>query len=229
MTTAIKICGVNSPVALDAVVRARADYAGFVLFPPSPRHISPEVAADFVRRLPPGMASVVLTVDADDALLDIVRDQVRPDFVQAHGKENPGRIAEMAARTGAKIIKALPIASRADLTSVGPYGAVADMLMFDAKPPKGADRPGGHGQAFDWQILRGYKPPRPWLLAGGLEPGNVGEAIVTSGAKCVDVSSGVERQSGVKDADLITEFVVAVRDTSYTRRGTEDDLKKDHQ
>ncbi|VAW11681.1 Phosphoribosylanthranilate isomerase [hydrothermal vent metagenome] len=214
MDVAVKICGINSAAALEAAVRAGAAYAGFVLFPPSPRNISPQIAAQFAGQLPAGVKSVVLTVDADDTLVDIVRDQVRPDFIQAHGSESPARIAGIAARTGLPVIKALALAGSKDLDAALEYSPVADMLLFDARPPKGADRPGGYGQAFDWQILRGYRSPRPWLLAGGLEPGNVAEAIATCRPPAVDVSSGVESRSGVKDPGLIAKFVAAVRGAS---------------
>ena len=226
MEVAVKICGINSFDALDAAVRARAAYAGFVLFGPSPRHIAPEIAAQFVRALPAAVKSVVLTVDADDALVDIIRDRIRPDFIQAHGTESPARIAEVAARSGLAVIKALALAGRQDLGAAQDYAPVAEMLLFDARPPKGADRPGGYGQAFDWQILSHYRAPRPWLLAGGLEPGNVAEAIATCRPPAVDVSSGVESRSGVKDPGLIAEFAAAVRaapDLSQTRKLEEEE------
>lgn len=212
MTVAIKICGINSGAALDAVVRARAEYAGFMLFPRSPRHIEPQIAAQYVARLPAGVKSVVPTVNADDALIDIICEQIRPDYIQAHGKESPARIAEITRRSGLPVIKALPIATRGDLEAVDAYAPVAEMFLFDAKPPKGADRPGGFGHAFDWQILAGYRGHRPWFLAGGLNAANVAEAIEITMPPAVDVSSGVESQSGVKDPQLIAKFVAAVHE-----------------
>lgn len=211
MAVGIKICGVNSRDALDASVRAGVDMCGFVLFPPSPRNIAVETAAAFVRDLPAGIRAVVLTVDADDALIDRIRDIVRPGYIQAHGKEPPARIAEISARARLPVIKALPVSARADLDAAAQYAPVADMLMFDARPPKGADRPGGFGHAFDWSLLTGARFSRPWLLAGGLAPGNVAEAIRISGAPAVDVSSGVESAPGVKDPGAIAAFAAAAR------------------
>ncbi len=211
----VKICGITSRDALDAAVRGGAAYAGFVLFPPSPRHLAPEAAAQFVRELPRETRSVVLTVDADDALIDIIRDQVRPNYIQAHGKESPARVAEIAARAQIPVIKAVALARRQDLGAATAYEPVAHMLLFDAKPPKGADRPGGLGQAFDWQILKDFRSSRPWLLAGGLEPGNVAEAIACCQPPNVDVSSGVESRTGVKDLGLIAEFITTVRDAPF--------------
>lgn len=213
-SVAVKICGINDDQAFRATVKAQADYMGFVLFPPSPRHITPELAAKFVRQVPQGIKSVVLTVAADNELIDIIGRQIRPDYIQAHGKEDPARIQEISARSGIPVIKVLPIAGSADLDAVADFENVADMFLFDAKPPKGANRPGGLGQAFDWKIMGGYKCSRPWLLAGGLNADNVAQAINISGTKAVDVSSGVESQSGVKDPDQIFKFTDAVRNAS---------------
>ena len=158
---------------------------------------------------------MVLTVDADDAFIDIIRDQVRPSYIQAHGKESPARVAQIAARAQIPVIKAVALARRQDLGAAAAYEPVAQMLLFDAKPPKGADRPGGLGQAFDWQILKDFRSARPWMLAGGLDAGNVAEAIACCQPPNVDVSSGVESRSGVKAPGLIAEFITTVRDAPF--------------
>ena len=212
MAVLVKICGLRSHEAVDAAIRAGADMLGFVLFAPSPRHIEVAAAAAVVADLPPAIRSVVLTVDADDRLIETVASRIRPSMIQAHGRESPDRIAAIASLSGLPVMKALAVSNPRDLDAAPAYADVADALLFDAKPPRGADRPGGHGRAFDWKLARAYRGPLPWMLSGGLDAGNVAAAIAASRAPGVDVSSGVERDLGVKDPDLIRRFVAAVRE-----------------
>jgi phosphoribosylanthranilate isomerase len=161
--------------------------------------------------VPPGVAKVALVVDADDATLDEIVAKVPLDMLQLHGSESPARVAEIRARYGLPVMKAVGIAEEADLPRLADYGRVADQLLVDAKPPKGAELPGGNAIAFDWRLIANRRWPVPWMLAGGLTPENVALAIRMTGAKQVDVSSGVERAPGVKDADLIRAFIEAAR------------------
>ena len=209
MTVTVKICGLTEPAGLAAAVAAGARYVGFVFFAKSPRHVSPEQAADLAAQVPLGIAKVGLFVDPDDALLRAVLDKVPLDMIQLHGAETPARVAEVKALTGLPVIKAVGLAEPADLDALWDYGLVADMLLIDAKPPKGAALPGGNGVAFDWRLLAGRQILKPWLLAGGLTPDNVAEAIRLTGAMGVDVSSGVESAPGIKDHDRIRAFVAA--------------------
>jgi phosphoribosylanthranilate isomerase len=202
-----KICGLSTRPALDAALAGGAAYVGFVFFEASPRRVSLQVAAELAA-IARGRASVVaLTVDADDALLDAIADRVAPDFFQLHGRETPERARAIAARAG--VIKALPVSHAVDLDRARDFEDAVDHLMFDARPPVGAARPGGHGQAFDWGLLAGRPFRRPWFLAGGLTPQNVTAAIAASGAPMVDVSTGVEGADGLKDAALIARFLEA--------------------
>lgn len=206
-----KICGLSASGTVAAALDGGADFLGFNFFPKSPRFVTPEAAA---RLAPPvrGKAKVVaVTVDPDDDLLDRLMATLKPDLIQLHGKETPSRAREVAARTGAGVIKALPVSESSDLDAAGAFETVVDHLMFDAKPPSDADMPGGLGSPFDWTILRGRRFARPWLLAGGLDPWNVGEALRQTGAPIADVSSGVERGPGIKDPVLISAFLEAVR------------------
>ncbi|MDD3837973.1 MAG: phosphoribosylanthranilate isomerase [Phenylobacterium sp.] len=206
-----KICGVSTPEAVRAALDGGAEYLGLVFFPASPRAVR---IADAARLAEPvrGRAKIVaLTVDPDDALLEEIRAGLDPDFIQLHGKESPARVREVAGRAGAGVIKALPVAEAADLDAAAAYEGVADHLMFDAKPPKTSDRPGGHGSSFDWSLLTGRRFSRPWFLAGGLDPWNVADAVRLSGAPIADVSTGVERGPGLKDPALIAAFLDAVR------------------
>ena len=207
MGVQVKICGINSVEAADAAVDAGADFAGLVFYRKSPRNIGPVVGARLADHMRNRTKIVALLVDAsDDELLQVV-EIVRPDFLQLHGSEPPGRAAAIRSRFGIQVIKALPIADAHDLKNAGAYEDVADMLLFDAK---GAS-PGGNGAAFDWQLLRGRSFSKPWLLAGGLNAGNVWRAIQATGAPGVDVSSGVETAPGVKDARMIREFISEAR------------------
>ncbi len=209
--TRVKICGLSTAETLDAALDGGAAYVGLVSFAKSPRHLSPAAAATLAERARGRAAVVVVTVDPDDVLLAEIGQTVRPDFIQLHGHETPDR-AETARRlTGAGIIKALPIFGSEDFAAVADWAPVADHLMFDARPPKGATLPGGVGAAFDWSLMTGRRFARPWFLAGGLNPENVSEAVRVAGAPLVDVSSGVESAPGVKDAGRIAAFLEAVR------------------
>ncbi|HIQ18370.1 MAG TPA: phosphoribosylanthranilate isomerase [Novosphingobium capsulatum] len=209
---AIKICGINSPKALDAVLEQRADYAGLVFFPPSPRHLALRDAAMLGERAAGRTKLVGLFVDADDAMIAEALAAARLDVVQLHGKESPERVAQVKARFGVPVWKALSIASAADVAAAARYDGAADLLLFDAKAPKGAALPGGLGLVFDWSLLAARRGPTPWGLAGGLSPANVGEAVRATGTGLVDVSSGVESAPGVKDESLIRAFCRAARD-----------------
>ena len=210
MATA-KICGLTTPEAVTAALDGGASHLGFVVFEASPRAITPEAAARLTGPIKGRARIVAVTVDPDDALLDRITAALKPDLIQLHGRESPARVAAIAARTAAGVIKALPVSEAADLAEGSAFDGVAEHLMFDAKPPKDAERPGGFGAAFDWTLLAGRRFTRPWFLAGGLDPWNVGEAVRASGAALVDVSSGVERGPGVKDPALISAFLEAVR------------------
>jgi phosphoribosylanthranilate isomerase len=212
----IKICGLSDVDAVDAAVAAGADWLGAVFFPPSPRAVSAEDAAEFFDALPEGVGTVGLFVDPDDTLLDHVLNHVRLDMIQLHGQEPPDRIDAIRLEFGLPVMKALGVSTAADLEAARAYVDHADRLLLDAKPPPGADRPGGHATAFDWSILAGWKAPLPWMLAGGLTPETVADAIRATGAPGVDVSSGVERARGVKDAALIDRFCAAVRAAEET-------------
>ena len=207
MATAVKICGLTTPEGVAAAVGAGARYLGFVFFAKSPRHVTPEQAAALAAEVPLGIAKVGLFVNPDDALLGEVLAQVPLDMIQLHGAESPARVTEVRALTGLPVIKAVGVAEPADLDALWDYGLVADMLLIDAKPPKGADLPGGNGLAFDWRLLAGRQILKPWLLAGGLTPENVAQALRLTRVPGVDVSSGVESAPGVKDPDRIRDFI----------------------
>jgi phosphoribosylanthranilate isomerase len=206
-----KICGVTTPDSVRAALDAGAEYLGFTLFPASPRAVRVAEAARLAEPVRGRVKIVALTVDPSDALIDEIRDGLAPDLIQLHGKETPARAREAGQRAGAEVIKALPVSEGADVEAARQYEGAAHHLMFDAKPPKDSDRPGGHGAAFDWTLLSGRRFSRPWFLAGGLDPWNVAEAVRLSGAPVVDVSSGVERGPGLKDPALIAAFLDAVR------------------
>jgi phosphoribosylanthranilate isomerase len=199
MPVDVKICGLSTFEAVTAAVEGGARYIGFVFFPPSPRSLTPSRAAALVASAPTGPTRVGLFVDADDALLDEVLAGVALDMVQLHGAEPPERVAAVKARYGIRVIKAVPIADADDLVPARAYEGVADMLLFDARPPKGASRPGGNARAFDWSLVRDRGWRLPWLLAGGIDAENVVEAVRASGASAVDVSSGVEDRPGLKN------------------------------
>ncbi|WP_397544284.1 phosphoribosylanthranilate isomerase [Roseovarius salis] len=207
----VKICGLTDPADIPAAILAGADYLGFVFFPRSPRHLDIETAGLMAASVPEGVAKVALTVDADDATLDLLTSSVPLDFLQLHGKETPARVSEIKARYGLRVMKAVGISSREDLSQIDFYAKVADQILVDAKPPADADRPGGNAQAFDWSLIAGRRWPVPWMLAGGLTPDNVADAIRQTGARQVDVSSGVESAPGEKDPDLMRSFIENAR------------------
>jgi phosphoribosylanthranilate isomerase len=207
----IKICGLNTPAALDAAIEARADYAGLVVFPPSPRHVALAEAAALGARAAGRIKLVGLFVDAVDELIAETVAAAKLDVIQLHGKEDPARAAALRAAFGLPIWKALSVATREDVARAETYAGAADLMLFDAKPPKGAALPGGLGLVFDWSLLAGYRSSMAWGLAGGLGPDNVAEAARLTRAPLVDVSSGVETAPGVKDADLIAAFCRATR------------------
>lgn len=207
----VKVCGLRSVADVEAAAKAGAAYGGFVFFPPSPRHLDIRAARMLAQEAPIGLAKVALTVDAGDDLLDAIMAEVPLDMLQLHGHESPARVAEVRARHGLPVIKAIGIADAADLDQIVAYEAVSDMILIDAKPPKAAALPGGNGLSFDWRLVAGRAWARPWMLAGGLTAQNVAEAIHLTGARQIDVSSGVEREKGVKDSQLIAEFVAAAQ------------------
>lgn len=207
----VKICGLRSPADMRAAAEAGAAYAGFVFFPKSPRHVTLDQARALALAAPPGLAKVALTVDADDATLDAIVATVPLDMLQLHGHEPPARVAEVRARHGLPVMKAMGVAEPADLAAITEMSLVADQILIDARPPRGADLPGGNGLAFDWRLLAGRTWLRPWMLAGGLTPDNVARAVRLTGARQVDVSSGVESAPGVKDPARIAAFLAACR------------------
>ncbi|MGR3593833.1 phosphoribosylanthranilate isomerase [Limimaricola soesokkakensis] len=211
MPVSVKICGLSDRAGLDAAVAAGARYVGFVFFAKSPRAVTVEQAAELAVEVPPGIAKVALVVDADDAVLDEIVARVPLDMLQLHGRETPERVTEIRARHGLPVMKAVGVASEADLPALDAYAAVADQLLVDAKAPKDAPLPGGNGLAFDWRLIAGRRWPVPWMLAGGLTPDNLAEAVARTGARQLDVSSGVESAPGVKDAARIRAFLDAAR------------------
>lgn len=215
MSITVKICGINDAAGFDAAAEAGADMVGFVFFPPSPRAVTPAAAAALSARRQDGPLRVGLFVDADDATLAATLAAVRLDILQLHGAEAPARIAAIRARFGVPVMKAIGVATRAEVAeAVRCFAPVANRLLFDAKPPPSGTAgalPGGNAASFDWSIMQGAAMPVPWLLAGGLTEANVAEAIAAAGAPGVDVSSGVERARGVKDPARIAAFVAAAR------------------
>lgn len=204
-----KICGLTRPQDVAAAVAAGADYLGFNFFPKSPRAVTPDQARALALEVPPGVAKVALVVNPDDALLDAITGTMPADMIQLHGRETPERVAEVRTRYGLPVIKVVGVADAEDLAALGPHGRVADQLLVDAKPPKNAVLPGGNGLTFDWRLIAGRRWPVPWMLAGGLTPDNVAEAIAMTGTRQVDVASGVESGPGVKDAGKMAEFIKA--------------------
>jgi len=213
MAVEVKICGINSDAAARAAGAGRADYVGFVFFPASPRHVTPEQAAEIARALPARVKKVGLFVDADDKTIAAALAKVSLDMLQLHGSETPERVAAIKARFGLPVMKAVKLAEAADLGEARRFFAAADVLLFDAKPPASmtAALPGGNALAFDWELLRGFASPLPWMLSGGLTPENVREAVMISGARAVDVSSGVEDRPGHKDPARIAGFLRAAK------------------
>lgn len=205
----VKICGLRTVADVAAVAAAGAAYAGFVFFPKSPRNLTVEAARVLALAAPEGLAKVALVVDAEDAVLDAIVEGVPLDMLQLHGHESPERVAAVRARYGLPVMKAVGVADEGDLAALFDYATVADQILVDAKPPKGADLPGGNGLSFDWRLVAQRRWLRPWMLAGGLTAENVAEAVRLTNARQVDVSSGVESAPGVKDAGKIAAFVRA--------------------
>ena len=211
MNLLVKICGLSTPDALDAALEAGADMVGFVFFPPSPRHLGLGLARSLGARVAGRAKKVALTVDATDQELSYIVEALAPDLMQLHGKETPERVVAVRTHFGRPVMKALPIERAADLSPVRVYAKVADWLLFDAHAPREATRPGGLGKAFDWHLLEKLDPGVAFMLSGGLDAGNVAEAIAITRAPGVDVSSGVERVPGEKDPDKIRAFIRAAR------------------
>jgi phosphoribosylanthranilate isomerase len=205
----VKICGLNTTSSVGAAVAGGARYVGFVFFPPSPRYVDPTYAVTLASFVPPGVLRVGVVVDADDATLHEILARVALDMLQLHGTEPPRRVAEVRERFGLPIMKAIAIAEEADLAEVADYVGVADRLLFDARSPANASRPGGNALTFDWRLLGGRRWPVPWLLAGGLDADNLAGAVRLTGAGAVDVSSGVEDAPGRKSVDKIRCFLAA--------------------
>lgn len=212
MPVAVKICGLGSEEAVAAAVAGGAAYVGFVFYPPSPRAISAANAAQLCAAVPAGVGRVGLFVDADDRAIAAVLDRAPLDLLQFHGQESPERVAAAKQRFGRPVIKAISVAAAQDAQAAALYEDIADMLLFDAKPPRRADAlPGGNGLAFDWRLIAGRTWRLPWMLSGGLNAALLPEAVGISGARVVDVSSGVERGPGDKDPDKISEFLAVAR------------------
>lgn len=211
MSVRVKICGLTEPRTLAAAVAAGAAYVGLVFFPKSPRHLEPDAARALAIGVPPGVAKVALVVDPDDAALERILRAVPIDMVQLHGAESPARVREIRARFGLPVMKAVGVAEAADLEAIATYEAVADQILVDARAPRGAALPGGNGLSFDWRLIAGRQWQKPWMLAGGLTPANVAAAIRLTGARQVDVSSGVESAPGGKDPARIAAFIAAVQ------------------
>ena len=207
----VKICGLSTRETLDAALDAGADMVGFVFFPPSPRHLSLETARELGKRAGRRAMKVALTVDADDATLENIVEVLKPDILQLHGHETVARLRDVKRKFGLQVMKAMPVEGAADLVSLPGYAAVADRILFDARPPKGATRPGGLGSVFDWHVLENLALELPFMVSGGLNPDNVADAVRVTGAGGVDVSSGVERAPGIKDVEMIGAFIRAAR------------------
>lgn len=202
----VKVCGLTSPDAARQAVEAGAAYIGLVFFDASPRAVSIEAASQIATAVPPGIARVALTVDPNDALIEAIR-ALPIDMIQLHGHETPDRVRQIKALTGLPVMKAVGVRDQDDLAEITRFAGVADQLLIDAKPPRGSVLPGGNGLTFDWRLIAGRRWPCPWMLAGGLNAGNVAEAVRLSGATQIDVSSGVESAPGVKDPALVKRFI----------------------
>ena len=211
MALIVKICGLSTPEALDAALDAGADMVGFVFFPRSPRNVVPAVSGALGARVRGRARKVALTVDADDELFDAIVENLQPDLLQLHGKEAPARIVALRKRFGLPLMKAIPVETKSDLVAINTYEPVADRLLFDARAPRDATRPGGLGKSFDWHLLENLDLKLPFMLSGGLDAGNVAEALRITRAPGVDVSSGLESAPGVKDPDKIRAFIQAAR------------------
>jgi phosphoribosylanthranilate isomerase len=214
MSLIVKICGLSTRETLDVALDAGADMVGFVFFPPSPRHLSLEAARDLGRQVNRRASKVALTVDADDTTLANIVEALRPDVLQLHGKESVARLRAIKQKFGLQVMKVVAVESSADLAALTDYTGVADRILFDARAPSQASRPGGLGAVFDWRVLEKLDLELPFLVSGGLHAGNVAEAVRVTRAGGVDVSSGVERALGVKDPEMIRDFIHAARATA---------------
>ena len=213
----IKICGLSTAPTVAAALDGGATHLGFIFFPKSPRNVSPDKARDLGSAAAGRAVTVAVTVDADNALLDAIVKTMKPGMLQLHGKENPGRVAELKARYGLPVMKAFSVRDAADLEALSPYLGVADRFLLDAKPPAGADLPGGNGVSFDWSLLAGLDGGVDYMLSGGIGSGNVAEAILATSAAGIDASSGVESAPGVKDEGKIEEFLRLARQAEQER------------
>lgn len=213
MTLLVKICGLSTRETLDVALNAGADMVGFVFFPPSPRHLSLETARAFGRQAKGRAAKVALTVDADDASISNIVEALQPDLLQLHGKETIARLRDIKAKFGLPVMKVIAVETAADLAALPGFAGVADRILFDARAPKDATRPGGLGAVFDWRLLSKLELKLLYMVSGGLNPDNVAEAVRVTRAGGVDVSSGVERSPGHKDPEMILKFIRAARAT----------------
>ena len=213
MSLLVKICGLSTRETLDVALDQAADMVGFVFFPPSPRHLELEAARDLGEAVKGRAAKVALTVDADDATLAGIVEALEPDLLQLHGRETAARLREIKRKFGLPVMKALPVETAADLAALPDYRDVADRILFDARPPREATRPGGLGAVFDWHLLQKLDLALPFMVSGGLHTDNVAEAVRVTRAGGVDVSSGVERAPGIKDPEMIRAFIRAARAT----------------
>jgi len=211
MSLLVKICGLSTRETLDVALGAGADMVGFVFFPPSPRHLSLETARELGKQAKGRAAKVALTVDADDATLSNIVETLQPDLLQLHGKETIARLRDIKAKFGLPVMKAIAVETSADLAVLPGFAGVADRILFDARAPKDATRPGGLGAVFDWHVLEKLDLNLPFMVSGGLNPDNVAEAVRVTRAGGVDVSSGVERSPGHKDPEMILKFIRAAR------------------
>ena len=213
MSLIVKICGLSTRETLDVALDAGADMVGFVFFPPSPRHLGFEVARDLGQAVKRRAEKVALTVDADDATLAGIVEVLQPDLLQLHGHESAARLVDIKRKFALPVMKALPVETSADLSILSDYRDAADRILFDARPPREATRPGGLGAVFDWQVLENIDLALPFMVSGGLHAGNVADAVRLTRAGGVDVSSGVESAAGVKDPEMIRAFIRAARAT----------------
>ena len=211
MNLDIKICGLKNPDALDAALAGGASHVGFIFFAKSPRNVTPEQAGALRLAAKGEVQAVAVTVDAEDAFLDAIVQAMAPDMLQLHGKESPERVAAVKARYGLPVMKAFSVSEAADLDRIAPWRGVADRFLFDAKPPKGSELPGGNGVSFDWRLLAGLDPSIDYMLSGGLNAANIGDALRLANPPGIDISSGVESAPGVKDTALIEDFFKSVR------------------
>lgn len=210
MTPKVKICGLKTADTLDAALRCGADYLGFIFFEKSPRNIAPELAGELAKTAAERAQTVAVTVNAEDEVLDRIVEVMRPDMLQLHGREPPDRVTLLKQRFGLPVIKAFAVRDRNDLASANAYRGIADQFLFDAKPPRGSELPGGNGVSFDWQLLRTLDRDMKYMLSGGLNAANIGDALLQVEPPAIDVSTGVERAPGVKDIALIEQFFQAI-------------------